>query len=165
MDAIPTTEFQPDTNGAPTFAIPQVTPADPVAHDVWTYRILTTGLATAFVVLAAGSVVIISLGKQIAPQLWALATTVGGTLIGILVPPPPARATGPTAAAAGGGSVTQTIKRHGVPLALGSAFAASLVAGAVTNDRDVIGLATTTGGALLGYLVPSPVGRTSQRGA
>jgi hypothetical protein len=138
----------------PTGLRPGAAVAETAAHDVWVYRIITIGLAAVLLAWTIGLAFIVADGKKFDDLYWVFGTTVSGTLIGILVPqserkPPPQPGWRK--------AVWSFIRTHNVPLLLVAVFAASLSVGAsLANDR-ILGLAAAAGGALVGYLVPSPV--------
>jgi hypothetical protein len=157
---------------APTFAVEHEAAKHPAFQDAWTYRIITGGLSAAFILFIAGMIVVVALGKPIDAQLWSLGTALGGTLIGMLVPTS-ARSTAAAPRSPSGkgmgararsaiATAARTASRHPVVATLSLAFVASLVVAAITNNHQVMAIATTTGGALLGYSAPSPLGRAEE---
>jgi hypothetical protein len=85
------------------------------------YSLAVVAVGTALVVVFAGAVVILALGRSVPQELWAAASALSGALVGILIPTPGARsarvadAAGVTKAAATSAarSAAATIAQHG----------------------------------------------------
>lgn len=114
----------------------------------------------AVVAFVVGAAVIGAAGNKVPDQYWAYGNTLAGALLGILLPTKPAKKREPegSSVARAARAVGRFLSANRVPVALALVFILAAVLGGVLDSPELLSLAGATGGALLGVLIPSPVG-------